>query len=202
MPTPDRTSLDAIVRAARDLLEADGLAGVSMQAVATRVGVRAPSLYKRVRDRQELIRLVAEDALRALADRVEPSDTAVELLTGLRRFGKERPAAFQLVMTPGPGTPTASPEMNITASEAILRVATHLAGEAEALEAARTLTAWAVGFISMELNGSFRLGGDIDRAWDFGVTRLVAAITTPEAGWLPASGPSGRSQQDAAAPAG
>jgi AcrR family transcriptional regulator len=182
MPTPDRTSLDAIVRAARDLLEADGLAGVTMQAVASRVGVRAPSLYKRVRDRHELIRLVAEDALREFVAGVKPGATAVDLLNALRTFGKAHPAAFQLVMTPGPGTPTAGDDANRTASEPVLRAATELAGEAEGLEAARMLTAWAVGFISMELNGSFRLGGDVDRAWEFGVARIVASIKPPAAG--------------------
>ena len=39
MPTPDRTSLDAILLAARELLEADGPAGLTMAAVAARVGV-------------------------------------------------------------------------------------------------------------------------------------------------------------------
>jgi hypothetical protein len=29
----------------------------------------------------------------------------------------------------------------------------------------------------MELGGSFRLGGDLDRAWRFGVERIVDAIT-------------------------
>jgi len=28
----------------------------------------------------------------------------------------------------------------------------------------------------MELNGSFKLGGDVDRAWEFGVARIVAAL--------------------------
>ena len=42
MPTPDRTSLSEIVEAGRDLLEEAGPAGVTMQNVAARVGVRAP----------------------------------------------------------------------------------------------------------------------------------------------------------------
>jgi AcrR family transcriptional regulator len=179
MPTPDRTSLDAIVATARDLLESDGLAGVTMQAVATRVGVRAPSLYKRVQSREELIRLVATATLHELAARVDDTTSAAELLDAFRAFGQERPAAFRLVMTPGAGVPVADRELSALSSAALLRVATELAGEADALEAARTLTAWATGFISMELNGSFRLGGDVDRAWRYGVTRVVAAITAP-----------------------
>jgi len=103
----------------------------------------------------------------------------VQLAGALRAFGHERPAAFQLVMTPGPGTPVADDAFAAAASRGVLRIAGELAGEEYALEAARTLTAWATGFIGMELNGRFQLGGDVDRAWEFGVTRIVAAITTP-----------------------
>jgi AcrR family transcriptional regulator len=177
MPTPDRTSLDAIVLAARDLLEDDGLPGVTMQAVAVRVGVRAPSLYKRVTNRDELIRHIAEATLTDLARRLEREDTAHGLANAFRAFGHERPAAFQLVMTPGPGIAVPRPEFGATASEPILRLARSLAGAADALEAARTLTAWAAGFVSMELNGGFNLGGDVDRAWTFGLDHIVRAIT-------------------------
>jgi AcrR family transcriptional regulator len=178
MPTPDRTSLDAIVLAASELLENDGLTGLTMNAVAHRVGVRAPSLYKRVQGRDRLIQLVAEATLTELAARLDAESSAVELANTLRAFGHERPAAFQLVMTPGPGTPGAGDAFAAVASEAVLRIAGRLAGEEHALEAARTLTAWATGFISMELNGRFKLGGDVERAWQFGVTRIVDAITT------------------------
>lgn len=159
MPTPDKTSLDAIVSAACDLLETDGLAGLTMQAVAHRVGVRAPSLYKRVQSRDHLIQLVAEATLTELAGRLAASASLVNIANGFRAFGKERPAAFHLVMMPGTGVPVARSEFGAAASEPILRIASRLAGEDHALEAARTLTAWAAGFISMELNGNFRLGG-------------------------------------------
>ena len=59
MPTPDRTSLAEIVDAGRGILESAGPSKLTMQAVAERVGVRAPSLYKRVRDRDALLELVA-----------------------------------------------------------------------------------------------------------------------------------------------
>ncbi|WP_159606577.1 TetR/AcrR family transcriptional regulator, partial [Agromyces humi] len=71
MPTPDRTSLEAIVEAGRALLEADGLDGLTMQAVADRVGVRAPSLYKRVRNRDALVARIAEATLQDLSARLE-----------------------------------------------------------------------------------------------------------------------------------
>jgi hypothetical protein len=32
----------------------------------------------------------------------------------------------------------------------------------------------------MELAGAFRLGGDVDAAFDYGLTRLTAALSRPE----------------------
>jgi len=177
MPTPDRTSLEAIVLAAADLLETEGLAGLTMNAVAQRVGVRPPSLYKRVEGRDQLIRLVAEATLLELASRLDTESTAAGIADAFRAFGRERPAAFQLVMMPPAGAPVPGPEFGAAASAAVLRVASELAGERNALAAARTFTAWAAGFVSMELNGSFRLGGDVDEAWEFGVAGIVAAIS-------------------------
>ena len=74
MPTPDRTSLDEIVDAGRELIETGGSARLTMQAVAERVGVRPPSLYKRVRDRDALLLLVAQATVDDLARRLEASD--------------------------------------------------------------------------------------------------------------------------------
>ena len=177
MPTPDRTSLEAIVAAASDLLEREGIAALTMNAVAQRVGVRAPSLYKRVESRDRLIQLVAEATLTELTSRLGENDGIAEIANGLRAFGHERPAAFQLVLTPAPGTPSAVVSFSLAATAAILRAAGELAGEQHALEAARTVVAWTTGFISMELNGNFQLGGDVDSAWEFGVERITAAIT-------------------------
>lgn len=176
MAAPDKTSLNEIVLAARALLEQDGLGGLTMQAVALRVGVRPPSLYKRVANREAIIRLVAEATFTDLTKRLNAAVSPAELARVFRRFGHEQPAAFQLIMAPGNGVPVAAPEFAAAASEAVIRYAGELAGEERALEAARTLVAWAGGFVSMELNGGFNLGGDVDRAWEFGVAAILKAI--------------------------
>src|SRR3984957_9011627 len=67
MPAHAQTSTDAIVAAGRQLLEERGLEALTMRDVADAVGVRAPSLYKRVRGRADLFRLILEDVADELA---------------------------------------------------------------------------------------------------------------------------------------
>lgn len=51
-----------------------------------------------------------------------------------------------------------------------------LVGDDDALDAARLFTAWATGFLQMELAGAFRLGGDVDDAFDYGLDRLIHGL--------------------------
>jgi AcrR family transcriptional regulator len=183
MPTPARTSLEAIIRAARGVLEAEGLDGLTMQRVADAVGVRGPSLYKRVRDRTDLIRLSVDDAAReltvALDDAADADDPRVNLRAladTLRRFAHAYPTSFGLLFAPTRGDVRLGPDTLAASSRAVLETAGALAGSARALEAARTVVAWAYGFISMELAGAFQLGGDVDVAYSYGVDRITEAI--------------------------
>jgi hypothetical protein len=66
--------------------------------------------------------------------------------------------------------------LNARAAEPMLRTAAALAGPYRALEASRTVVAWANGFVGMELAGTFRLGGDVDEAFDYGVDRITESI--------------------------
>ena len=101
MPTPERTSLDAIVvrRPRRCSRPGGSTRGLTMQAVADRVGVRAPSLYKRVRNRRELVALIADATVRELGDRLDaaaagepdPQRALAALARAARSFARERP---------------------------------------------------------------------------------------------------------------
>ena len=185
MPTPARTSLDEIVRAGRDIVEGHGLAGLTMQRVADAVGVRAPSLYKRLESREHLVRLVVEDVARDLSAQLDAvsvnGDPRRELRAqadAFRAFARAHPESYALVFARLPEAARPDPEHLRQASEAVVRVARALAGPEHALAAARTFVAWANGFVSMELAGAFRLGGDVDEAYRFGVDRLADALAT------------------------
>ncbi|MFC6091947.1 TetR/AcrR family transcriptional regulator [Saccharothrix lopnurensis] len=183
MPTPERTTLADIVGAARDILEEGGPASLTMQAVAVRVGVRAPSLYKRVRNRDELVRLVTEAAVRDLGGRLDAvaaggdaREDLGELCRAFRAFAHARPAGYRLIFAAGPAGSRPDVASLAAAAASVLRVAEELAGPDEALEAARTITAWAHGFVSMELADAFNLGGDVGRAFEYGIARLADSL--------------------------
>lgn len=188
MAAPSRTSVDEIVRIGGEILEQGGVAGLTMQAVAQRAGVRAPSLYKHVAGRDALVRLIAEDAAQDLGRRIDaaapPGTPPREALAGvarvLRTFAAARPAAFRVIFDPGTEGGRAGPEVAARAAATVLRIAEELAGPAYALEGARTLTAWASGFVAMELAGAFGLGGEVDRAFEFGVERLADALAVAD----------------------
>jgi len=183
MPTPARTSLEQIVKAGRDIVETDGIDGLTMQSVAARVGVRAPSLYKRLHGRNELLRLVANDAaaeltrdLESAADGKDARRDLASLASTFRRFAHANPGAYSLIFAPLPDDARADAGWSVKASAPVIDTTERLAGTDHALEAARTVVAWANGFIAMELAGAFRLGGDVDRAFDYGIDRLGVAI--------------------------
>lgn len=67
----------------------------------------------------------------------------------------------------------------------LVEVMRELVGAAAALGAARTFVAWAHGFTSLELVGGFRLGGDLDRAYEDGIELILAGVSGsdhPQAG--------------------
>jgi TetR/AcrR family transcriptional regulator, tetracycline repressor protein len=60
-------SVTAIVEAALTVIAERGVAGLTMSALAERLGVRSPSLYHHVRDKAELLDLVARESFGAFA---------------------------------------------------------------------------------------------------------------------------------------
>ncbi|MDQ4501300.1 TetR/AcrR family transcriptional regulator [Sinomonas sp. ASV322] len=184
MPAREKTTHEAIVAAGRELAERHGIGGLTMQAVAERVGVRAPSLYKRVRNRDELVDLVVgatiDDLTEALRDATDGIDDPREQLrslgNALRVFGQGRPKSYELIFGLAREASDSTREARERAVAPLLSACAALVGAEQALDAARLVTAWANGFISMELTGSFQMGGDVDRAWAWALERIVGAL--------------------------
>jgi AcrR family transcriptional regulator len=187
MPAHAQTSTAAIVAAGRRLLEERGADALTMHDVAGAVGVRAPSLYKRVRDRSDLVRLILEDVadeltatLDAAAGSGDPATDLRAMAAAYRRFAHANPVTYTLMFAPDsvPGATARS----VRSAAAFLSVVAELTGPRHTLPAARMIVAWAHGFITMELAGAFRLGGDIEQAWDYGLDQILGAVRRADAG--------------------
>ena len=84
--------------------------------------------------------------------------------------------AYQLLFTKllPEANPTA--EANAAAAAGLLLLTERVVGRERALEAARLLTAFVHGFVSMELAGAFRLGGDVDEAFRFAIDSSIEGL--------------------------
>lgn len=183
MPAPAKTSDAAVLAAARAILEERGLQALTMQAVADAVGVRPPSLYKRLRDRDALLARLELDTFDRLgrvltqAGAGAPPRAALEAQAhAFRRFAAENPRAYAVIYGPDSIRGAEADAARRAAVRPALDALAFLVGEARALAAARTLTAYLHGFVTIEGAGLFRLGGDVDAAFAEGVGMILDGI--------------------------
>ncbi|MFB6895625.1 TetR/AcrR family transcriptional regulator [Streptomyces hydrogenans] len=113
----------ACLRAARELLEEDGSAGLSLRAVARRAGVSATAPYRHYADREALVSAVAAEGYRELAEHLSaahpapstPDDLAAVAVAYVQ-FALAHPPLFR-AMFAEPCDPTS--EERVAATEAI-----------------------------------------------------------------------------------
>ena len=153
-------SLDRIVAATLELVDEQGIGAASMRAVSSRLGVRSMSLYRYVRDRDELLDAVVERIVNELADDPEVQLRPVDgwrpylsgMARGVRRYALAHPHAFPLVATRPPGAPWVNPPLrSLRWVEAMLR---GLAGEGfsdeQVLFTYRTFNGFLLGHLLLE----------------------------------------------------
>ena len=110
-------SVDRIVAATLELVDEQGIGAASMRAVSSRLGVRSMSLYRYVRDRDELLDAVVERIVNELTDDPEVQLRPVDgwrpylsgMARGVRRYALAHPHAFPLVATRSPAAPWVIP---------------------------------------------------------------------------------------------
>jgi len=185
MPTPAKTSRSGIIDAARELIAGNGVDSLTMQAVADRVGVRGPSLYKHFADRAALLSAIEQTVVADLKNVIvaaaasrDDQNVLRAMAKAYRRFARESPAAYSLLFS------LQSPDQEsiaarLSALKPVLdRLESYLGEHNLAFVRARVLTAFLHGFVSMETSGAFRLGGNIDDAFSMGLDILLARPST------------------------
>jgi AcrR family transcriptional regulator len=149
-----------------------------MRALADRLRIKAPSLYKHLEDKEELEALLIAEAFRDLGkrlhtvvDRFPPDRSRTKALTALarayRKWALAHPHLYRLA-TEGELPRDRLPEgLEAWTAEPLVKVS---GGEHEA----RAAWAFAHGMTILELDGRFPPGADLDAAWDAGIRALGA----------------------------
>jgi AcrR family transcriptional regulator len=145
--------------AARELLEAEGPDGLTMRALAERLGIRAPSLYKHLPDKAAIEVALMADGLAELADALEATDGSFGAIAhAYRAFAFAHPHLYRL-MTERPLPRHRLPEglEERGAAPVVRALGTR--------DRARAAWAGAHGLVMLELADRFPEGADLDAAW-------------------------------------
>ncbi|MFF4195346.1 TetR/AcrR family transcriptional regulator [Nonomuraea sp. NPDC001831] len=163
-----------IVAAARELVEAGGAEALTMRALAARLGIRAPSLYKHFPDKSAVEAELIAIALGELADALERAEHdsggggLAVLGRAYRAYALGHPHLYRL-MSAGPLPRDLLPAgVEERAALPLVRI---VRGEA----AARAVWGLAHGLVMLELDGRFPPGADIEAAWTAGMSAFTTA---------------------------
>lgn len=179
-PAPPLTPLGPrateIVAAARELLEAEGPAALTMRRLGEVMSMKAPSLYKHLPGKGAIEVLLVEQGLleiggrlRAAIDGLTPAKAVRPLLDAYRQAALDEPNLYRLA-TIGPLTrDQLAPGLEDWAGEAFLLVIG---------EPYRAQVVWSAvhGMASLELDGRYPPDTDVERTWSAAAATFTAAL--------------------------
>jgi AcrR family transcriptional regulator len=178
---------EAVVEAAASLADEEGLDGFTLAELASRLGVRTPSLYNHVAGLGGLRRELALLGLREMGGRIgraamgKTTDEATfSVARAYRDFVKERPGLYAATVRSSRLAYPDDPAFEAAESEAFEAVLAVLAsyglrGE-EALHAARGLRSVVHGFATLEVAGGFGIPLDLDESFERLLRAFIAGL--------------------------
>jgi AcrR family transcriptional regulator len=168
-----RAGLDteAVVRAAAELVDREGLEALTLSALAAQLGVRPPSLYAHVRGLDDLRRRLSVLAAEELGDAIAPAAAGLARGDALRAVGR----AYRSWVLAHPGRYAAlgaAAPLQEPAVERVLELVLSvlrgygLHGDA-VIHAARSLRAALHGFTALEASGGFGIPLDPNASFEW-----------------------------------
>ena len=179
-------STDLLTRSAAELADEQGLAGVTLAALARHHGVKAPSLYAHIASNRDLKQRVAVLALAESADRVAEAiagrsgrDALDALGRAYRDYAAAHPGRHEATTVPldDDVAHTSAAPRHAEFARAALRV--YALPEPDETHAVRLLGATVRGWTDLELAGGFaRSEPDSEQSWQRvveGLDQLLSA---------------------------
>jgi TetR/AcrR family transcriptional regulator, tetracycline repressor protein len=168
---------DAVIQAALGMLDEVGVDGLSMRALADRLGVKAASLYWHLRDKEQLLELVAEAVLERVSVPISPAAWRSQLAAAcdeLAQFLRDHRAAGTVLLT----YLTVVQRSRLTRNMARVLAAAGLQ-EAESAAFALVVEAAASAFTTHPPIGRGRGGQAMTLAIDSGSWRVLVRAAPP-----------------------
>jgi AcrR family transcriptional regulator len=184
---------DRVVAAAMELADEVGLDKLTLAALAVRLGVRQPSLYKHVASLDALQRLIsmrgkaeAADVLAQAAIGRARDDALVAMAWAWRAWALAHPGRYQASQR---GAAPGDAEHEQVARRSIGVLAAVIDGyglvDDDAIDAIRAYRSALHGFVALEADHGFAFPNDVERSFD----RLVHALVLALSSWSSVSGP-------------
>lgn len=187
--TGPRPGLDeeTVLRAASELVDAEGLEALSLARLADILGVRTPSLYNHVAGLEGVRRGLAAMGVRELTARIARAaigkngdEGTFAVADAYRSFAKEHPGLYAagLLRAPEPNeTELARASDDLLEIVGAVIAPYGLEGD-ELIHALRAFRSIAHGFVSLELAGGFGIPVDLDASYHYLVRLLVSGLRT------------------------
>lgn len=182
---------EAVLEAAQEIADTEGLEAVTLTRVATRLGVRPPSLYNHVDGLAGIHLGLAERALRLLHDRLLDAaagrtrdEAVVAVAAAYRQFAHDHPGLYAASL---PSVHKNGASVARETADAIIALLARLVGAYglcgdEALHAVRAWRAVLHGFASLELARGFGMPLEVDTTHE----RLIGLLTRGLESWTAA----------------
>lgn len=145
---------DALLRAARDLLESEGVDGLSLRALAKATGVTQAAPYSHFRDKDDLLAAIAEEGFQRLALQMAEEATGAasarqrieRLMVSYIRFAQTNKALFQIMFGRELADLRRYPTLAMTAGKSYALMSSALANKLKGDVDARfmTVTLWSL----------------------------------------------------------
>lgn len=174
MPYPGQIDQPQIVEQARAMIEAEGVEALSLHKLAAALEVKAPSLYRHVGNKAELLRAVNAGTIAQLIAALQeagqqqggpPQAQLLAILQTFRHFAQRHSHCYQLAFTAQVGETRPDEAWLVEMVLPLQALMAQISGEAAALSALRGALALAHGFVLLELNRQLQRGGDLGVAY-------------------------------------
>ena len=178
---------DAVVQAAAELINVEGLEALSLGRLAKDLGIRTPSLYNHVDGLPGLMRELSILNARNLAEHLNEAaigqsgpDAVRAIMGAMRAYIKEYPGLYLSTVRASGTQPEANPELEQEETRSIrvgmaVMDSFGLEGE-ETIHALRGLRSLVHGFATLEISGGFGMSLNLDESFSRLVDLFIAGL--------------------------